>query len=634
MSISEPFIRRPVATTLLMAALAFTGLVAFPLLPVAPLPQVDFPTLQITAAQAGASAETMAASVAAPLERQFGQIAGVTQMTSVSSLGATAITVQFDLNRNIDSAAQDVQAAITAAGRQLPLNLSTPPYYRKINPADSPILILAARSDSLPLTTVDDYADNILAQQMSQVSGVAQVAIAGEQKPAIRVQVDPAKLSASGLTLEDVRAALVTTTTNAPKGTLNGTRTSFTIAANDQILVANQYDDIILAYRNGAPIRVRDLGHAVEEATDKTVAAFDGDRRCVLLIVYKQPGANVIDTVDKIKELLPHLTASIPPAVTVETLLDRTITIRASVLDVEFTLGLTVVLVVLVILLFLRNLWATFIPGVTVPLAIFGSLAAMYLVGFSLDNLSLMALTISVGFVVDDAIVVVENIHRHLEEGKPPVQAALQGAREIVGPVISMTITLAAVYAPIGFLGGLTGSLFREFAFTLAGSVIVSGVIALTLSPMMCSIFLKSAEEGRFSKLVNRVFGAITRGYGRRLDRSLDYRPITGLFALTILGLVGFLWMHTPSELAPEEDQGIVFAITKAPKYANIDYLNFYGEKLDKAFQKFPETDLRFVLNGIAGPQGGIAGMLLTPWDERKRSAIKLKPLVQAELSK
>ena len=428
MNISEPFIRRPIATALLMAALAFAGLVSFPFLPVAPLPQVDFPTIQVTAGLPGGSPETMAASVAAPLERQFGQIAGVTQMTSVSTLAATTIVLQFDLNRNIDGAAQDVQAAITAAGRQLPLNLFPPPTYKKVNPADSPILILSARSDVLPLTTVDDYSDNILAQQISQVPGVAQVVLAGEQKPAIRVQIDPAKLSATGLTLEDVRFGLITATTTAAKGTLNGPLKSFTVAANDQMMKPGEYDDVIFAYRNGAPVRIRDVGHAVEGPTDNTIASYENQTRDILLVVYKQPGANVIDTVDNISARMPALTAAIPPSMKVVTVLDRTITIRAAVADVEFTLGLTVVLVVLVIMMFIRNFWVTMIPSITVPLALFGSCAAMYLLGFSLDNLSLMALTIAVGFVVDDAIVVVENIFRHVEEGERAVRSGARGS--------------------------------------------------------------------------------------------------------------------------------------------------------------------------------------------------------------
>jgi multidrug efflux pump subunit AcrB len=376
MNISELFIRRPIATALLMAALAFAGLVSFPFLPVAALPQIDFPTIQVTAGLPGGSPETMAASVAAPLERQFGQIAGVTQMTSASTLSATTIVLQFDLNRNIDGAAQDVQAAITAAARQLPRDLFPPPAYRKVNPADSPVLILSVRSDVLPLTHVDDYADNILAQQISQVSGVALVTLAGEQKPAIRVQIDPGKLSGTGLTLEEVRAGLVTATTTAAKGTLRGDRKSFTIAANDQIMEPAEYDDVIIAYRNAAPVRVRDVGHAIEGPTDITIASYENLTRDILLVVYKQPGANVIETVDNIRARLPALTAAIPPSVKVVTVLDRTVTIRASVAEVEFTLGLTIVLVVLVIMMFIRNFWVTVIPSVTIPLALFGSCAA------------------------------------------------------------------------------------------------------------------------------------------------------------------------------------------------------------------------------------------------------------------
>ena len=410
-----------------MAALAFVGIVAYPFLPVAPLPQVDFPTVQVTATFQGASADTMATSVAAPLERQFAQIPGISQLTSLSALGATTIVIQFDLNRNIDSAGQDVQAAITVASKTLPQSMTIPPNYKKVNPADSPILLLSARSDTMPLTEVDDYADLFLAQQISQVAGVAQVTIFGDRQPSIRIQVDPAKLAASGVTLEDIRGTLTTATANAPKGTLNTDRISFTIAANDQIIDAEQFNDVILAYRNGAPIRVRDVGQAIPDAVDRNVAAYQHNEPGVILAVFKQPGANVVDTVDQIKAQLPQLTARIPPAIRVETVLDRTTTIRASVRDVQFTLGLTIALVVMVILLFLRNFWATFIPSVTVPLALLGSCAAMYLLNFSLDNLSLMALTIAVGFVVDDAIVVVENIHRHVEDGAAPFEAALKG---------------------------------------------------------------------------------------------------------------------------------------------------------------------------------------------------------------
>ena len=443
-----------------MVGILFVGLIAFQSLAVAPLPKVDFPTIQVSAQLPGASPETMASAVAAPLERQFGQISGVTQMTSTSTLGQTSIVLQFQLDRNIDAAAQDVQAAITAAGRQLPTDLSSPPTYRKTNPADAPIMILAARSETLPLITVDQYADTILAQQISQISGVAQVTIGGEQKPAIRVQVDPAKLAATGLTLEDVRGVIVTATSDAAKGNLNGSQQSFTIAANDQLTRAADYNEVILAYRNGAPIRARDVGHAVDGPENVNIAAWENDKPSVLLIVYKQPGANVIDTVGQIKAALPRLGSVIPVGMKVDTILDRTQTIRASVADVEFTLALTCALVVMVILLFLRNLAATIIPSIAVPLSLMGAAAVMYPLGFSVDNLSLMALTISVGFVVDDAIVVVENIYRHVERGAPPLEAALQGSREIGFTVVSISLSLVAVFIPLLLMGGIVGRLF------------------------------------------------------------------------------------------------------------------------------------------------------------------------------
>ena len=427
-SISSPFIRYPIATSLLMAGILFVGLVAYPQLPVAPLPQVDFPTIQVTANLPGASPETMATSVAQPLERQFAQIPGIAQMTSTSSLGSTAVTIQFDLNRSIDGAANDVQAAINAAGGQLPKNLPTPPTYRKVNPADSPILLLSATSDTLPLTEVDDYADNQMAQQISQISGVAQVTIGGQQKPAVRIQIDPAKLVAKGLSLEDVRNQIAASTVDNAKGNVDGGTRSYTIYANDQLLKAKDWNDVIVAYRNGGPLRIRDIGQAVSGPEDTKQAAWANGKRGVFLVVFKQPGANVIDTVDKIKAQLPRLVAAIPPAIKIEIISDRTQTIRAAVTDVQFTLGLTILLVVLVIFVFLRSVWATIIPSVTVPLALLGACALMWVFGYTLDNLSLMALTISVGFVVDDAIVMLENITRYIEEGETPCRR-VQGRR-------------------------------------------------------------------------------------------------------------------------------------------------------------------------------------------------------------
>ena len=424
MSISTPFIRRPVATSLLMAAILLIGIAAYPLLPVAPLPRVEFPTIQVTANFPGASPETMASTVAQPLERQFSQISGVSQMTSVSVSGNTQVVVQFDLERSIDAASLDVQAAINNAGGSLPKNLPNPPLFRKVNPADSPILILAVQSNVLPLIDVDDYADNILSQQISQIDGVSQVSIGGEQKRAIRVQVDPARLAAMGMTLEDVRALLVTATVDSPKGSIDGPERSFAVYANDQVTQSKGIDNIVLAYRNGAQVRVRDIGHAVDGPENARLAGWVNGRRGMQLFIFKQPGANVIETVERIKAALPALRASIPPSIEVNTVVDRTQTIRASVHEVQFTLLLSIALVVLVIFLFLRNVWATIIPSVTVPLALVGTFAVMYVLGFSLNNLTLMALTIAVGFVVDDAIVMLENIYRYIEEGMNPTEAA------------------------------------------------------------------------------------------------------------------------------------------------------------------------------------------------------------------
>ena len=431
-NISRPFIERPIATSLLMAGLLLIGIVAYPLLPVAPLPQVDFPTIQVSASLPGADPATMASSVAQPLERQFSEIPGVDQITSTSALGNTSITVQFALDRNIDAAAGDVQAAINAAGGQLPKNLPSPPTYRKVNPADRPILIIGITSDVLPITTVDDYADTMLAQRISQLQGIGQVSIGGEQKPAIRVQIDPEKLAALGLSLEDVRGVLETATTDSPKGTLTTPTRAFTIYDNDQILEASTLDNVIIAYKNGAPVRIRDIGQAIDGAENTQYAAWQNGKKGVLLIVFKQPGANVIDTVDRVMKALPGLEAAIPPSIKVQVLSDRTETIRASVADVQKTLLITVALVIMVIFIFLRHVWATLIPSVTVPLALLGTAALMYVLGFSLDNLSLMAMTIAVGFVVDDAIVMIENIYRHVEAGmsvrKRPSRAPARSA--------------------------------------------------------------------------------------------------------------------------------------------------------------------------------------------------------------
>jgi HAE1 family hydrophobic/amphiphilic exporter-1 len=638
-NISEPFIRRPVATSLLMAALAFVGIVAYPFLPVAPLPQVDFPTIQVQVTFAGASADTMATSVAAPLERQFGQIAGITQMTSQSTLGATTIVIQFDLNRNIDGAAQDVQAAITAAGKTLPLNLTTPPTYRKINPADSPILILAVNSDTLPLTTVDDYADNFLAQQMSQITGVAQVVIGGDSKPAIRVQVDPAKLASAGITLEEVRGALVNSTTNVAKGTINLPKTSFTIATNDQLTVAHDYDDVVLAYRNGAALRVRDVGQAVLGPTDRTIAAFQNRDRGILLIIFKQPGANVIETVDQIKAQLPRLTSNIPPAIKVATILDRTTTIRASVLDVEFTLVLTIGLVVMVILLFLRSFWATLIPSVTVPLALAGSAAAMYMLNFSLDNLSLMALTIAVGFVVDDAIVVVENIHRHVERGESPMAAALQGSREIGFTVLSISFSLIAVFIPLLLMGGIIGRLFREFALTVTASILVSALVSLTLAPMMCSRFMRhESEHGRIYRAIEAGFDALLSGYRRTLDIVLRHQAITLAVFLGTVALTAVLAIEIPKGFFPTQDTGIISGLSESAQGTSPDEMIRLQQQLGEVLLNDPDVAGFGSQTGSGGganaPNTGRFFIVLKPRDGRALSATQIIDRLRPQLAR
>jgi hydrophobe/amphiphile efflux-1 (HAE1) family protein len=638
-NISEPFIRRPIATSLLMAALALIGIVSYPLLPVAPLPQVDFPTILVQAQLAGASPDTMASTVAAPLERQFGQISGVTQLTSTSVLGSTAITLQFDLSRNVDAAAQDVQAAITAAGKQLPTTLTSPPTYRKVNPADAPILILAAHSDSLPLTTVDDFADTAVAQQISQIPGVAQVIIGGEQKPAVRVQVDPAKLQTRGLTLEDVRGVLALANTNASKGSINSARQSFTIAANDQLVKAENYDDIIIAYRNGGPIRVRDVGHAVAGPQDVNIAALSGDKPAVILLIFKQPGANVISTVDQIKAALPGLAAVIPPGMKLDTIVDRTQTIRASVQDVEFTLALTICLVVMVILLFLRDFWATVIPSVTVPLALMGAAALMYLLGFSLDNLSLMALTLAVGFVVDDAIVVVENIYRHIEEGSSAMASALKGASEIGFTVLSISISLIAVFIPLLLMGGIIGRLFREFALTVTAAIVVSVVVSLTLTPMMCSRFLRrhSEHHGRIYQAIEWGFEAVIGGYRRLLDVVLRHQLATLMVFFATLAVTAVLFVTIPKGFFPTQDTGLIQGLSEAAQDVSPEEMKRLQGELSEVIARDPDIASFGSFFGSGGGNTLNTGRFfigLKPRDQRESTALQVIARLRPQIAK
>jgi HAE1 family hydrophobic/amphiphilic exporter-1 len=566
MNISATFIHKPVATALLMVAVVLLGIIGYELLPVAALPDVDSPTIQVTAELPGADPETVASSVATQLERQFGEIPGLAQMTSSSALGYTQITLQFDRSRTVDSAAQDVQAAINATAGQLPPDLLNPPIYRKTNPADTPILLIALTSDTLPLTKVSDYADSILAQKLSQMPGVGLVSIGGEQNPAIRVQVNPAQLAAEGLDLESVRAALANSTVDQPKGTLYGGSQAFSLLTNDQLTTAAAFDNYIVAYRNGAPVRVRDVGHAVVAAEDTTLAGWLGTHPAVLIQIQRQPGANVIETVDQIKKALPQLQASLPPSIKVEIVSDRTQTIRASVADVKFTLLLTIALVVGVIFLFLRKLWATVIPAVSVPLSLIGTLAVIYVLGYSLDNLSLMALTIAVGFVVDDAIVMIENVERHIEGGEAPMRAAINGAGEIGFTILSISISLTAVFIPLFLMSGVVGLLFREFAITVAVAIAVSVVVSLSLTPMMCARLLAplgDGRAGRMSRTLEHFFDELVRVYDRALVVALRYRQITlAVMILTVCAtVVLFLWI--PKGFFPQQDTGMIVGISE-----------------------------------------------------------------------
>jgi hydrophobe/amphiphile efflux-1 (HAE1) family protein len=628
MSISSTFIRRPIGTSLLMAAIFLVGVAAYPLLPVAPLPQVDFPTLTITAQYPGASPATMASSVAEPLETQFAQIAGIAQMTSMNVLGTSTITLQFDLTRNIDAASTDVLEAIDAAQGQLPKDLPSQPTIRKINPADAPIMILAVRSDELPLTSVDDYAENILAQRLSQITGISQVVVGGQQKPAIRVQIDPTKLASMGLTLEDVRTVLTDVTVNEPKGSIDNADQSYTVLANDQLTTPGPYNNVIVAWRDGAPVHVGDIGQAVRGPQNNELAGWQNGRRGVLLVLFKQPGANVISTVGRVQSALPALEASIPPTVHVQTIVDRTQTIRASVSDVEFTLALSIGLVVLVIFLFLRNLWATIIPSVTVPLALVTTLAAMYLLGFSLDNLSLMGLTIAVGFVVDDAIVMLENIYRHIEDGMKPFDAAMKGAGEIGFTIVSISLSLIAVFIPLLLMGGIVGRLFREFAMTVSCAVLLSAFVSLTLTPMMCSRFLRqeSGRHGVLYRAIEFVFDTILEFYRRTLDVALRFRFITLMVFIATVATTGVLFMMIPKGFFPTQDVGLIIGVSEGPQDASFQKMTRLQEALNDIIGKDPAVAsyASQVGAGTAGQQGndGRFYINLKPWAERPNDGV------------
>ncbi len=567
MNISAPFIKRPIGTSLLAAALLMAGALAFNFLPVAPLPQVEFPVIQVGAGLPGASPETMASAVATPLERQFGRIAGINQMTSTSQLGSTSIVLQFDLNRNIDAAGRDVQAAINAARSQLPANLPGNPNYRKVNPADAPILILALTSDIVTLPRIYDAADSILSQKLAQVEGVGQVFVGGGAKPAVRAEVNPTLLNKLGIGLDTVRAALGSANANRPKGEVAGPINAWTLSANDQIFTADQYSRLIVSYNNGAAVRLRDVAEVKDSVEDIRNVGLSSGKPAVLIIVSRQPGANIIATVDRVRAALPELRASISPAIDVNVVLDRTTTVRASVQDIEFTLLISVILVILVVFAFLRTFRATLIPSIAVPLSLIGTFGVMYLLGYSLDNLSLMALAISTGFVVDDAIVVLENITRHIEEGVPPVAAAFRGAREIGFTVLSMSTSLIAVFIPILMMGGIVGRLFREFAVTLSVAIAVSLLVSLSVTPMMCAKFLRSADKERHGgiyRFSEQFFETVLSLYSRSLKAVLRHQPLTLLITIATAALSVYLYIIVPKGFFPQQDTGRVMGSVQA----------------------------------------------------------------------
>jgi hydrophobe/amphiphile efflux-1 (HAE1) family protein len=586
MNVSEPFIRRPVGTSLLAAGVLILGAVAYHFLPVAPLPQVDFPTINVSAQEPGVDPETAASSLAAPLERRFSQIAGVTEITSVSSLGGSNITIQFDLDRDINGAARDVQSAINAAAGELPSGLPNPPSYRKINPSDSPIMVLAMTSDAQPLSQVYNLADQIIGQRISQVEGVSQVIIGGGAKSAVRVQVNPVLLASMGLSIEDIRARLSQVNVNAPKGALDGKQQRFVVTSNDQLLKASDYLPIIVAQHNGAAVPLRDVGTAIDAQENSQQAGLFNNKRAVLLIISKQPDANVVRTTDQIHALLPQLRTWLPPSVHLEVMSDRTSTIRASVNDVQITLLITMALVVMVMFLFLRRFWPTFISSITMPLALAGTFGIMWLCGYSLDNLSLMALTVSTGFVVDDAIVVIENIVRFIEKGDPPFQAALKGARQIGFTIISMTLSLVAVFIPLLFMGGLIGRLFHEFAVTLSAAILVSGVVSLTLTPMLCSRFLKAevpnAKHGLFYRLSEGGFDAIHGFYARTLKWVLDHEYT--MLIVTAAVIVATIWLYivVPKGFFPQQDTGQMMGTTEAAQDISFEAMKSKQEEVVK----------------------------------------------------
>ncbi len=627
MNLSRPFILRPVATTLLMVGILLVGFVAYHQLPVSALPQVDYPTIQVQTFYPGASPDVMASSVTAPLERQFGQIPGLNQMTSTSSFGSSIITLQFGLDLNIDIAEQEVQAAINGASNVLPQGLPNPPIYSKINPADAPILTLALTSESMALSKVEDLTDTTLAQKISQLTGVGLVSISGGQRPAVRIQANPTALASYGLSLEDLRTSLSQANVDQAKGTFDGPHQAYTIGANDQLVSSDGYRPIIVAYRNGAAVRLTDVATVIDGAENVRQAAWANKNPAVILNIQRQPGANIIAVVDRIKKLLPQLQASLPAAIHVNILTDRTATIRASVEDVQFELMLTIGLVVLVIFLFLRSVRATIIPSFAVPLSIVGTFGVMYLLGYSLNNLSLMARTISTGFVVDDAIVMIENITRYIEEGLPPLEAALKGAEQIGFTILSLTVSLIAVLIPLLFMGDIVGRLFREFAITLAVTILVSAFVSLTLTPMMCAKLLRHRsreEEGWFYRKSEDAFNAVIAAYGRTLKTVLQYRKITLLVTVATLVATILLYIYIPKGFFPVQDTGVILGVTEGPQDVSFTAMQKRQLALADVILKDPAVESLSSFIGIDGTNTTL---------NSGRIQINLKPLAQRDLN-
>jgi multidrug efflux pump len=631
MNPSRPFILRPIATSLLMAGLLIAGAIGYRQLPVAALPQVDYPTIQVATFYPGASPDVMASGVTAPLERQFGQLPGLNQMSSTSSEGSSLITLQFVLELNIDVAEQEVQAAINAAGTFLPKDLPNPPIYSKTNPADAPILTLALTSDTLPLSKVEDLADTRLAQKISQINGVGLVSISGGQKPAVRIQVNPTVLAARGLTMDDVRNVVAQANVNQAKGAFDGSRQSYSIGADDQLLSSEQYRPLVVVYANGAPVRLADIADVIDDAENVKQAAWANEAKAVILNVQRQPGANTFAVVDRIKAVLPQLRASLPSAVTVAVLTDRTTTIRASVADVQFELMLTVALVVTVMFLFLRTLAATVIPSVAVPLSLVGTFGVMALLGYSLNNLTLMALTISTGFVVDDAIVMIENISRYIEDGVPPLEAALEGSKQIGFTIFSLTVSLIAVLIPLLFMGDVVGRLFREFAVTLSVTILVSAAVSLTLTPMMCARLLRhrpESERGRVAQASDRAFHVVVDAYGRTLTWVLRHQKETLAVAVATLFLTLVLYVLIPKGFFPVQDTGVILGISEAPQAVSFPAMADRQQALARVILRDPGVESISSFIGIDGTNvtlnSGRLQVNLKPLAERKASATEI----------